>query len=223
MMDIINHGGPIMVPLLLCSLVSLTVILERMFYWIEIEKQQDVEDVARILQLCRQCRWSQAEELSSESANLIIRILNQGIIHRQVSLTKAMESQAKEEISKMRQRMGVLDTIITAAPLLGIFGTVLGIIVSFDLLGAGIKDPSAITAGISQALITTASGLGIAVLTLFPYNYLIAKIDKTILRIEQSATELEIIKEIALVKQRKTNRGFRNFVVTGKIGNEAFN
>ena len=74
----------------------------------------------------------------------------------------------------MRRFMGVLDTMITVAPLLGIFGTVLGIIASFEMLGsAGIDNPQAVTAGVAQALITTATGLGIAILSVFPYNYFI--------------------------------------------------
>jgi biopolymer transport protein ExbB len=96
----------------------------------------------------------------------------------------------------MRRFMGVLDTMITVAPLLGIFGTVLGIITSFEMLGsAGIDNPKAVTAGVAQALITTATGLGIAILSVFPYNYFNSKVERAALDIEKYATSLEIVYE----------------------------
>ncbi len=81
-----------------------------------------------------------------------------------------MEIIALESLARMRKGMNILDTIITAAPMLGIMGTVLGIITSFDMLGAAgaASEPRAVIGGIAQALITTASGLGIAVVTIFP-------------------------------------------------------
>jgi biopolymer transport protein ExbB len=92
--------------------------------------------------------------------------------------------------------MAVIDTMITVAPLLGIFGTVTGIILSFEMLGsAGIEHPQAVTAGIAQALITTAAGLGIAILSVFPYNYFNSRIEKAALDIEKYATSLEIVYE----------------------------
>ena len=111
-------------------------------------------------------------------------------------MIKAMESAAAEEVKRMRRYMGILDTMITVAPLLGIFGTVIGIIISFEALGsAGIEHPQAVTAGIAQALITTASGLGIAILSVFPYNYFNSRVENAALAIEKYATSLEIVYE----------------------------
>jgi biopolymer transport protein ExbB len=111
-------------------------------------------------------------------------------------MAKAMESAAAEEIKRMQKYMTVIDTMITVAPLLGIFGTVIGIIFSFEMLGAaGIEHPQAVTAGIAQALITTAAGLGIAILSVFPYNYFNSRIEKAALDIEKYATSLEIVYE----------------------------
>ncbi len=76
--------------------------------------------------------------------------------------------------------MGFLDTMITVAPLLGILGTVIGIILSFDMLAvAGIENPQAVTGGIAQALITTATGLTIAILAVIPFNYFNVKVEGT--------------------------------------------
>lgn len=130
------------------------------------------------------------------SKDFIIKILVTGIVHREFSMTKAMESAAAEEIRRLRRYMGVLDTMITVAPLMGIFGTVIGIIMSFEALGsAGIEHPQAVTAGIAQALITTATGLGIAILSVFPYNFFNLRIEKAVLNVEKYATSLEIVYE----------------------------
>jgi len=97
--------------------------------------------------------------------------------------------------------------MITVAPLLGIFGTVLGIISSFQMLGAsGIEHPQAVTAGIAQALLTTAAGLGIAILSVFPYNYFNARLATAAHEMEKYATSLEIVYE-KLVRPREQEGG----------------
>ena len=103
---------------------------------------------------------------------------------------------AADEVERMRRYLPVLDTMITVAPLLGIFGTVIGIISSFEILGTtGIEHPREVTVGIAQALITTASGLGIAILSVFPYNYFLSRTERATLLIEKYATSLEIVYE----------------------------
>ncbi len=196
-----------MYPLLICSIIALTVILERSFFWINVRIQDNQNLVDEVLELCRLGNWNKVKEKSSGSKNYIIRILISGILHREYSMIKAMESAAAEEIRRMRKFMGILDTIITVAPLLGIFGTVIGIIASFDVLGsAGLDHPELVTKGIAQALITTASGLGIAILTVFPYNYFNSRIERAVLFIEKYATSLEIVHE-KLVVSPVDNKG----------------
>ena len=196
MYDLFIKGGVVMYPLLACSLITLTVILERAFFWVREDMRRNQKLVDDVLELCRQGKWQLVRESVAGSKDYVIRILVSGILHREFSMAKAMESAASEEICRMRHYMVVLDTMITVAPLLGIFGTVIGIIVSFDLLGAGaIRDPQAVTAGISQALITTASGLGIAITSVFPYNYFNSKAEKAAKTIEKYATSLEIVYE----------------------------
>ncbi len=196
MMDIFVKGGPVMYPLLACSIISLTVIIERFFFWIRVSVSHNQSLVDNILELCREGDWESVKTKAAGSKDHIIRILVNGILHRQFSMSKAMESAAAEEIKRMRRYMRVLDTMITVAPLLGIFGTVIGIITSFEILGsAGIEHPEAVTAGIAQALITTATGLGIAILTVFPYNYFNSKVEYAALAIEKYATSLEIVYE----------------------------
>ena len=194
MRDIFISGGPVMVPLLFCSIIVLTVIFERSLFWLHIRIHQNQKIVDEVLELCRNGDWETVRKKTVGSKNYIIRILISGILHRDFSMTKAMESAAAEEIKRMRRYMGVLDTMITVAPLLGIFGTVIGIITSFEVLGtSGIDHPEAVTAGIAQALITTAAGLGIAILSVFPFNYFNSRIENAVLLIEKYATSLEIV------------------------------
>jgi biopolymer transport protein ExbB len=196
MLEIFIKGGPVMYPLLACSILVLTVIIERALFWISVNMHRNRHLIDEVLELCRTGDWESVRIKTKGSKDFIIKILLTGIVHREFSMTKAMESAAAEEIRKLRRYMGVLDTMITVAPLLGIFGTVIGIIMSFEALGsAGIEHPQAVTAGIAQALITTATGLGIAILSVFPYNYFNSRIEKAALNIEKYATSLEIVYE----------------------------
>jgi len=196
MIDIFIKGGPVMYPLLACSIIALTVIIDRLLFWFREDMRREQSLVDRVLELCRSGNWEEVRKKVAGSNDFVIRILISGILHREFSMTKAMESGAAEEIKRMRRYMGVLDTMITVSPLLGIFGTVIGIINSFEILGtSGIEHPQAVTAGIAQALITTAAGLGIAILSVFPYNYFNTRVENAALTIEKYATSLEIVFE----------------------------
>lgn len=204
MMDLFEKGGPVMYPLLACSIIAMTVVIERLLFWLREDMRRDQSLVDRVLNLCQKGDWSGVKAMVEDSRDYVVRILVTGILHREFSMIKAMESAGAEEIKRMRRFMAILDTMITVAPLLGIFGTVLGIISSFDLLGAGgIEHPQIVTAGIAQALITTAAGLAIAILSVFPYNYFNARVENAAITIEKYATSLEIVYE----KLSRNDRG----------------
>ena len=199
-------GGPVMWPLLLCSLVSLTVILERCLFWMKAGLRKDRNICEKLLEEYRLggSDWAPKPYAEHEAAHgAILRMLLSGLAHRDFSSTKAMEAIALDEVKKMRRGMNVLDTIITAAPMLGILGTVTGIITSFDMLGqVGVDDPKAVVAGIAEALITTAAGLVISVATVFPHNYFNARIDDAIDLFEHYGTRLEILENAKTVAGR---------------------
>ena len=196
MIDLFLKGGPIMYPLLICSIIALTVIIERTIFWLFEDYRRNKDLVNEVLLLAETGDWEKVRLRIKGSKDFVIRILVAGILHREFSMAKAMETAASDELDRMRRYLPILDTIITVSPLLGIFGTVIGIILSFEILGsAGIEEPQAVTAGIAQALITTASGLGIAILSLFPFNYFNSRVERAAMIIEKYATSLEIVFE----------------------------
>jgi biopolymer transport protein ExbB len=196
MVQLFQSGGPVMYPLLACSLIVMTVVIERAVFWMGNGMQRNQLLVDEVLELCRAGDWEAVRRKTAGSKDFVVRILVSGILHREFSMLKAMEAAAADEVQRMRRYMGVLDTMITVAPLLGIFGTVTGIISSFEMLGtAGITQPETVTAGVAEALITTATGLAIAIFSVIPYNYFNAKVAHATLDIERYATSLEIVYE----------------------------
>lgn len=205
MFELFIKGGPVMYPLLGCSVIVMTVIIERALFWAQCDRRHNQALVDEVLELCRIGDWETVRKKVADSKDYLMRILVSGILHREFSMSKAMESAAADEIKKMRRYMSVLDTMITVAPLLGILGTVIGIILSFESLGSGgIEHPETVTLGIAQALITTATGLAIAIFTVFPYNYFNSRVENAALLIEKYATSLEIVYEKLV--QKNTGR-----------------
>ena len=185
-----------MYPLLACSIVVLTVIIESIFFCMRIDMRHSQALINDVLDLCRMGDWEAVRLKTRNSKDYIIRILVTGILHREFSMTRAMESLAADEVRKMQQFMNIIDTMITVSPLLGILGTVTGVISSFDAIGSsGIDHPQLITAGLAEALVTTAAGLIIAIFAVFPYNYFNSRIENAVLNIERYATSLEIVYE----------------------------
>jgi biopolymer transport protein ExbB len=192
-LELFRRGGPIMWPLLACSLVSLTLTIERAVFWWRRGGTRDRKTLDRLLELTEGGEYDAAAALGEGHMDAAPRVLAAGLRHRRHGLEEAMQVAATDEVERMKQGLSVLDTIVTMAPLLGILGTVIGIIESFDLLGAsGIEDPKAVTGGIAQALITTAAGLSVALVTLVPFNWFTARVARAARELEQVATQFEV-------------------------------
>ena len=98
-----------------------------------------------------------------------------------------------KEIAQMKRYLPALDTIVTLAPLLGLLGTIFGMVASFKVMSiSGMGEPHAVTGGVAEALIATATGLLVAITTLVPYNYFLSRVERTTDRIEEWATRLEM-------------------------------
>jgi len=166
---LIDKGGYVMVPLLILSVVSVTLILERFWFWFFVGGRGSVRQIEKLNAILRCGDFSKAKEFSKNDSSPY------GFVARAMLKDGLSDAVAMEAVESQRPRidrfMVALSTIITAAPLLGILGTVLGIIQSFRLLGeqSVLTDPSDVAGGIAAALLTTALGLIIALVTLFPY------------------------------------------------------
>jgi len=188
---ILIKGGVVMIPLLLCSVISLAVTIERIPFW---RRTRSKELVEQMLRLVEQGEPEDALRLGNESFLPVARVLAAGLSHRNPSPSKAMEAAAQAEVPILKRRLVILDTIITLAPLLGLLGTITGMISSFGIMSnAGLGQPHAVTGGVAEALIATATGLLIAILTLIPYNYFTAKAERELEDMEYFASRLELL------------------------------
>lgn len=180
-----------MIPLLACSVISLAVTIERYLFWRRISVKEPAEQVLQSLERGDVTNaLAQAKRVDSP----VIRVLSAGLEHRPHVYAKAMEVTAREQVPVLKRRLVILDTIITLAPLLGLLGTITGMIGSFGIMStAGLGQPHAVTGGIAEALIATATGLLIAILTLIPYNYFNSRVERELEIIEYFASRLELI------------------------------
>ncbi len=192
--DLLCKGGYVMVPLLVCSSVSVAVLVER---YIRIRAAgRDTSQLARRVEdelYNRNFRAAEAALASEDSP--VARVLAAGLRDCHLgerSIERAMEEQGTREVHLLTKRLGWLDTIITIAPLLGLLGTVTGMISAFNVIASreGISTPTAITGGVAEALIATATGLAIAITTLVGYNYLQERIKNIVAEIETRASSL---------------------------------
>jgi len=181
-------------PLLIVSMVTLTVVIERIwFIWRE-SRLRNASDVEKFLSALEKKQDAQAKEVGAESTDFVVRVLHYALDHRSVSFSSAYLQAANRELTRFNRGLSVLDTVITLAPLLGLLGTVTGLIHSFGLLGnQELEAPTALTGGIAEALIATAFGLVIAVTALLPFNFLNAQVEQARQELEDTGTQLELI------------------------------
>ncbi len=194
-MELFSHGGPIMWPILLVSFLAVTVVVERTIFLVMENATREPEVVEKILDLVENHDVEGAVQLGRKSRDYVARILTYALTHREHSLSNAFLRAANKELNRFHQGLAVLDTCITAAPLLGLLGTVTGMMNTFGALGEGDITASAskITGGVGEALIATACGLAIAIIGLFPYNILNARIEGSKHAISDALNALEVI------------------------------
>jgi biopolymer transport protein ExbB len=191
--EIFYKGGPIMWPLLLVSIVALTVVIERLLFILLDKKNRDPVLVGEILSQVEMGRTDEAVAIAGNSKDFVACALTYALTHREKSFSEAMLRAANRELKRFNRGLTILDTVITLAPLLGLLGTVTGMIRSFDMLGGSeLGAPTAITGGIAEALIATAFGLGIAITALLPFNYLNSRQEEARLEMQDAASHVEL-------------------------------
>lgn len=188
--DLLEQGGWVMWPLLGLSIVAMTLCLERAIFWLRYSTLCNGRCLKRLHAALRQGdRASLAKE--KHKLNIYSRLAGQ-LADEGYNNALATEIVERERPA-IERFMGILSTVITVAPMLGILGTVTGIIQSFAAFGAGGNeaDLEQISQGIAQALWSTAGGLVVAILVLFPYNVFRAEVNRALGQFESLAASAE--------------------------------
>ena len=205
MMDLFHAGKEIMWPILLLSFVGITVVVERLLFIIRENGTREAQAVEKMLELVEKRDIAGALAIGQKSKDFIARILVYTLNNKEYSMSNAFVRASGQELGRFSQGMATLDTVITAAPMLGLLGTVTGMMKTFGALGGGnlAAASGAITGGVAEALIATAAGLLIAIMALFPFNYLNARTEQAKQEVSDASHALEI-----LVKKSETNAPF---------------
>jgi len=210
MIDYLVKGGIIMIPILFCSVIALAITLER-FYFLRQGRIHPSEFVAKMKKVLNEGLVQEAIAICSHNVWPISKIMEAGILKRdqpREHIKEAIEHTGKKEADKLHRYLAVLSTIAVISPLLGLLGTVAGMIKVFQVISLqGVGHPTALAAGISEALITTAAGLVVAIPTLVVHNYFLKKADGYILEMESTSMELlDILEENSKVNHNTGGR-----------------
>ena len=191
--DTFVKGGPIMWPILVVSIVSLAVVLERLIWWLRQKSLRESAKLEKIFAAIETGDIKDASEMARTSQDPRLRTVWHGLNHHHTTMQSALQVATGLEIQRASRFLVIMDTIITLAPLLGLLGTVTGIMGAFNAVGQNGLDPSSVSAGIGEALIATACGLTVAMCTLIPYNWFTSKVEQLKFELETAATNLEVM------------------------------
>ncbi len=195
MWQLFIKGGPIMWPMLILSILTVGAVIERIFFLLSEAKRRDPASVQRVFGLLEQGRLDEAAAHAAHSADPVAQVIAQGLQHRDTSLTDALVEGASATLDRYNRGLVMLDTAVTLGPLLGLLGTVTGMIRAFGIVGSGeiAAQQQAITGGIAEALIAVTFGLGVAIIAIIPLNYLNARMERVRRKVESSITQVELL------------------------------
>ncbi len=195
LLDNFRKGGPIMWPILIVSIIGFAVVLERVFWWLGRWMRRDPKRIEKVFTAIETGDVEEASRLSRGSRDPVLRMMWNGLNHQHASLQGALQVAAGIEIKRAGRFLVVMDTLVTLAPLLGLLGTITGLIRSFSFLGNEELAVTAVTGGIAEALIATACGLGIAIFALIPFNFFTSRVSNLEFELQTAATNLEVMLE----------------------------
>jgi len=197
MWSLIQKGGPLMYLIILCSILAFAVILERLYhlYRAKINTGKFMDEIVDIL---RRNRIMEALDVCDKTPGPIAHILKAGIMKHdrpKTEIREAIEDTATHEVPLLEKNLGVLATIAHISPLLGLLGTVVGMVRAFQVIQEKATllqpvNPGDLAGGIWEALITTVAGLSVAIPAYVAYNYLVSRVDGLVLDMEKSASDL---------------------------------
>jgi biopolymer transport protein ExbB len=188
------HGGPIMWPMLFVAIAAVIVSLERTLFIFMENRRRNESQVEQIFSLVEKGDRPGAIRIAETSTDYVARVLGFALAHAELSISQAISKASALEIQRFTRGLPILDTIITAAPLLGLLGTVVGMMNTFSMMGGDeLGAPAAITGGIAEGLIATAFGLLIAIACLFPNSYLNAKVETVQHQVDDAGRRLDLL------------------------------
>jgi biopolymer transport protein ExbB len=193
MYEFFIKGGPIVIPIGICSIVSLGVFLERLW---SLQRSKIIPEafISKVEGLIRDNRMEDALELTQDNANPMARIIAAALRNRHEDrghIKESVEDVGRRESALLERYVEILGTCAAIAPLLGLLGTVTGMMDVFQQVEAfGLGDPSVFASGIWKALITTAIGLSVAIPSFIFYKSLIARVDALIIEMEERSLNL---------------------------------
>ena len=185
---IFHKGGPVRDLIMACSLLVVAIGVERFLYYKKMNTNMR-EFSEQLTPLLEQSDWEAAYELCRQTQGIAASVAAKGIGYIQqgcANVESVLEGEAALAVAGLRTNLSHLDTIVTIAPLLGLLGTVIGMIGSFSVMNIKAGQPQAITGGVGEALIATASGLCVATLAMIVYSYFNHRLDQLITQIEQT-------------------------------------
>ena len=192
--DYFLKGGPIMYPILIVAIVAVCVVGERTFWWLRLNLRRDPETLEKVLAAMENGDFKAGSVLAKDSDDPVVRMVWHGLNHyHHGSLQGALQVAAGIELQKAGRFLTVMDTLVTLAPLLGLLGTVTGLMRSFQAIGGEELAVQKITGGIGEALIATMCGLAIAIVSLIPFNFFTGKTARLQFELETAATNVEVM------------------------------
>ena len=186
-------GGPVMWPILFCALAAVAVVGERSFWWLRETGKRDLPRRQGLLAALEHSDLNAGQKLALGSEDPVIRMIRQSLNHEHTSIPVALQMAAGIELERAGRFLNVLDTLVTLAPLLGLLGTVTGLMRAFLKVGSAELSVVAVTGGIGEALIATACGLLIAIVSLVPLNYFSGKLARLQFELETAASNVEVL------------------------------
>ncbi len=180
-------------PILASAIVAVAVVGERSFWWLRESRRRDPQRMEQVLAALENNDVAAAVKISGDSQDPVIRMIHRGLNHVHTSMEGALQLAAGIELERAGRFLTVMDTLVTLAPLLGLLGTVTGLMGTFLHLGTAELAVTSVTGGIGQALIATACGLGIAIFSLIPFNFFNARVARLQFELETAASNVEVM------------------------------
>lgn len=187
--SLFQKGGPVMYVIVLCSFIVVVIGMERFYYYREIGINTQ-KFTTQLQELLERQRGAEALQFSEKTGGLLGELAAKGLqaYQRESNVEVAMEGTAALFAARLREYLNYLSGVVTLSPLLGLLGTVVGMINSFSVMNVKSGQPMAITGGVGEALIATATGLSVAILAFVVHAYLSQRVDKIITDMEEVCT-----------------------------------